>query len=135
MAVHEASTSPSHSLKPPIHPFIHFTNSWSVLFTFFAGQSLRHQSLQIIEPLPNQYPRHIMRFSAATFVFGLVALTAAAPTPTLMAKRALTSQSYAQFQVSDGTAGNALSKVQANFPVRATSCLLYLPLIQLDRRI
>lgn len=33
----------------------------------------------------------------------------------------LTKQSYAQFQVSDGVAGNALAEVQAKFPVSTTA--------------
>lgn len=33
----------------------------------------------------------------------------------------LTKQSYAQFQVSDGVAGNALAEVQAKFPVSPTT--------------
>lgn len=33
----------------------------------------------------------------------------------------LTKQSYAQFQVSDGVAGNALAEVQAKFPVSTTT--------------
>ena len=45
------------------------------------------------------------------------------PTPATFAtktkaKRALTSQAYADFQVSDGVAGNALAEVQVKFPVR-----------------
>jgi len=63
-----------------------------------------------------------MRFTAATFLFGLVATTIAAPTTGISKnKRALTVQSYADFQVSDGVAGNALAEVNANFPVRAHS--------------
>ena len=72
--------------------------------------------------LANPFSIVKMRFTAAAFVFGLVAISVATPTPSMLAtktkaKRALTSQSYADFQVSDGVAGNALAEVQANFPV------------------
>jgi hypothetical protein len=55
-----------------------------------------------------------MRFSATIILSGLIASSIAAPT-----KRAgvLTKQSYADFQVSDGTAGNALNEVMQKFPV------------------
>ncbi|KAJ9618608.1 hypothetical protein H2204_012961 [Knufia peltigerae] len=57
-----------------------------------------------------------MRFSTAVFL-GLLALSSAAPVA-LKNKRAsvLTTQSYADFQVSDGVAGNALAEVNAKFP-------------------
>ncbi|KAK6366282.1 hypothetical protein LTS17_010788 [Exophiala oligosperma] len=58
-----------------------------------------------------------MRFSTAVFL-GLLALSSAAPVA-LKNKRAsvLTTQSYADFQVSDGVAGNALAEVNAKFPI------------------
>ncbi|KAF2450338.1 hypothetical protein P171DRAFT_450960 [Karstenula rhodostoma CBS 690.94] len=60
-----------------------------------------------------------MRFSSSTIISALLATTLAAPTP--LAKRAvLTAQSYADFQVSDGVAGNALAEVQAKFPIDTT---------------
>jgi hypothetical protein len=57
-----------------------------------------------------------MRFSGAAILLSIVALAAAAPTG-VKSKRALTVKSYAEFQVSDGVAGNALAEVNANFPV------------------
>ena len=59
-----------------------------------------------------------MKFSTSSVVLSLlVALSSAAPVAS-QAKRALTAQSYSQFQVSDGVAGNALAEVNAKFPVR-----------------
>ncbi|KAF2684022.1 hypothetical protein K458DRAFT_431639 [Lentithecium fluviatile CBS 122367] len=55
-----------------------------------------------------------MRFSASVLLTSLLASGAlAAP----VAKRALTAQSYADFQVSDGVAGNAQAEVLAKFPI------------------
>ncbi|KAF2472877.1 uncharacterized protein BDR25DRAFT_283447 [Lindgomyces ingoldianus] len=57
-----------------------------------------------------------MRFSSSIFLFGLAATSLAAPVAN--AKRGvLTKQSYADFQVSDGVAGNALAEVNAKFPI------------------
>ncbi len=59
-----------------------------------------------------------MHFSSATILLSILALSTAAPAG-LKTKRAsvLTAQSYADFQVSDGVAGNALAEVNAKFPV------------------
>ncbi|KAF2122346.1 hypothetical protein BDV96DRAFT_609256 [Lophiotrema nucula] len=59
-----------------------------------------------------------MRFSTSFVLTGLLATALAAPTAKPH-KRAgvLTAQSYAQFQVSDGVAGNALAEVNAKFPI------------------
>lgn len=56
-----------------------------------------------------------MRFSASIVLSGLLASAFAAPIAN--EKRALTATSYADFQVSDGVAGNALAEVQAKFPL------------------
>ncbi|KAF2796982.1 hypothetical protein K505DRAFT_406028 [Melanomma pulvis-pyrius CBS 109.77] len=56
-----------------------------------------------------------MRFSASIILSGLLATAFAAPIAN--EKRALTASSYADFQVSDGVAGNALAEVNAKFPV------------------
>lgn len=56
-----------------------------------------------------------MRFSASIILSGLLATAFAAPIAN--EKRALTATSYADFQVSDGVAGNALAEVNAKFPV------------------
>ncbi|KAK5062547.1 hypothetical protein LTR84_004620 [Exophiala bonariae] len=62
-----------------------------------------------------------MKFSTSSLVLSLLlALSSAAPV-TSPAKRALTAQSYSQFQVSDGVAGNALAEVNANFPIDLTN--------------
>ena len=46
----------------------------------------------------------------------------ASPLPTrTTAKRALQSESYADFQISDGVAGNALAEVNAAFPIDTSS--------------
>jgi hypothetical protein len=58
-----------------------------------------------------------MRFSASIVLSGLLATAFAAPIAN--EKRALTATSYADFQVSDGVAGNALAEVQAKFPLPA----------------
>lgn len=60
----------------------------------------------------------------ATILFSLIASAIAMPTPAdAPEKRAgvLSVQDYADFQVSDGTAGNALAEVQAKFPVSLVS--------------
>jgi len=54
-----------------------------------------------------------MRFSTITLFLSLAATTLAAP----VERRALKTQTYNQFQVSDGVAGNALAEVDAKFPV------------------
>lgn len=56
----------------------------------------------------------------ATVLFSLAVSALALPAPSQGAveKRAvLTTSNYADFQVSDGVAGNALAEVQAKFPV------------------
>ena len=65
-----------------------------------------------------------MYFTKVAVLFSIVALSAAGPIG-LKTKRAsvLTVKSYADFQVSDGVAGNALAEVNANFPRKsALSC-------------
>lgn len=57
-----------------------------------------------------------MKFSSTTILLALLTLSSAGPI-TPKAKRALTAQSYSEFQVSDGVAGNALAEVNAKFPV------------------
>ncbi|KAJ4376004.1 hypothetical protein N0V83_001284 [Neocucurbitaria cava] len=59
-----------------------------------------------------------MRFSTQIFalVLSLSATSLGAPTT----KRALTAQSFNEFTVSGGVAGNALAEVNANFPVDTT---------------
>ncbi|KAK0617884.1 hypothetical protein B0T17DRAFT_495424 [Bombardia bombarda] len=60
-----------------------------------------------------------MYFSAA-FLFSLVASTMALPTGSdsrNLAKRALSVQTYSQFQISGGVGGNALAEVKAKFPI------------------
>jgi len=54
-----------------------------------------------------------MRFSTLTLLLSLTTSILSAPTE----KRALKTQSYNQFQVSGGVAGNALAEVNAKFPV------------------
>lgn len=63
----------------------------------------------------------------ATILFSLAASALALPAPPtevgILEKRAaavLKTQTYANFQVSDGVAGNALAEVQAKFPVSTT---------------
>lgn len=60
-----------------------------------------------------------MLFSKAAVLFSILALSVASP---IKSKKAgvLTVKSYADFQVSDGVAGNALNEVNANFPVCRT---------------
>ncbi|KAK7181817.1 hypothetical protein DPSP01_002408 [Paraphaeosphaeria sporulosa] len=59
-----------------------------------------------------------MRFSSSAIVSALLATGAlAAPTPLTKRAGVLTAKSYADFQVSDGVAGNALAEVQAKFPI------------------
>lgn len=63
-----------------------------------------------------------MYFKAA-ILFSLAASAIALPTSQDAPKKragVLSVQNYADFQVSDGTAGNALAEVQAKFPV--SSC-------------
>lgn len=63
-----------------------------------------------------------MRFSAAVILSGLLATSALAAPVMPHKKRAgvLTKQTYAQFQISDGVAGNAQAEVLKKFPVRPT---------------
>lgn len=64
-----------------------------------------------------------MRLTLATVVFGLIASAIALPVPASKhTKRGvLTQQSYADFQISDGVAGNSVAEVTANFPVSSSS--------------
>ena len=60
-----------------------------------------------------------MQFKFA-FVFTLLTSALAAPCAVDtrdLSKRALSAQSYSQFQVSSGVGGNALAEVKAKFPV------------------
>ncbi|KAJ4421095.1 hypothetical protein N0V85_000318 [Neurospora sp. IMI 360204] len=60
-----------------------------------------------------------MQFKLA-FVFTLLTSVLAAPCEVdtrSLGKRALSAQSYSQFQVSSGVGGNALAEVQAKFPI------------------
>lgn len=61
-----------------------------------------------------------MHFSASVSLMFLASSAIAAPAA--LNKRAaagvLTQQTYANFQISDGVAGNALAEVNAKFPVR-----------------
>ncbi|KAJ4289004.1 hypothetical protein N0V90_011346 [Kalmusia sp. IMI 367209] len=58
-----------------------------------------------------------MRFSASVILSGLLA-TGALGAPTGLKKRGvLTAQSYADFQISDGVAGNAVAEFQQKFPI------------------
>lgn len=87
-----------------------------------------------------------MRFSTVAVFLGLTASSLAAPVmdlPTGMTKRAnstssnsnaaaaggsvLTAQSYADFQISDGVAGNALAEVNQKFPVSAMNLAIHSP--------
>lgn len=52
----------------------------------------------------------------ATLLFSLAVSALAVPT-THKRAAVLTKRAYADFQVSDGVAGNALAEVQAKFPV------------------
>ncbi|KAF9729270.1 hypothetical protein PMIN06_010867 [Paraphaeosphaeria minitans] len=62
-----------------------------------------------------------MRFSSSAIVSALLATGAlAAPTPLTKRAGVLTAQSYADFQISDGVAGNALAEVQAKFPINTS---------------
>lgn len=64
-----------------------------------------------------------MRFSASVLLFGLTASVLAAPvTPANKRAGVLTQQAYADFQISDGVAGNALAEAQAKFPVCIARC-------------
>jgi ABC-type polysaccharide transport system permease subunit len=58
-----------------------------------------------------------MRFSTITLFLSLTASVISAP----IGKRALTAQTYNEFNVSGGTAGNALAEVNAKFPVAFTA--------------
>ncbi|KAH8675646.1 hypothetical protein BX600DRAFT_432208 [Xylariales sp. PMI_506] len=61
-----------------------------------------------------------MYFTKVAVVLSLAVSALALPTSgdvTRKTKRALTFKPYADFQISDGTAGNALAEAQAEFPV------------------
>jgi hypothetical protein len=57
-----------------------------------------------------------MHFTSKVFLFGLLALTSAGPLARRQAA-VLQSETYSQFQVSDGVAGSALDEVNAAFPI------------------
>lgn len=64
----------------------------------------------------------------AAVLFSLAASAIALPTAQDAPKKragVLSVQNYADFQVSDGVAGNALAEVQAKFPVRFIRYLLF----------
>ncbi|KAF2488945.1 hypothetical protein BU16DRAFT_553686 [Lophium mytilinum] len=63
-----------------------------------------------------------MRFSSTLLLIGLTTSVFAAPLDNAYHKRAavLTTRAYADFQISDGVAGNALAEVQAKFPIDET---------------
>lgn len=59
-----------------------------------------------------------MHISAITLLLSLSASVISAPLGTsLLGKRALAVQTYNEFSVSGGIAGNALAEVNAKFPV------------------
>jgi hypothetical protein len=58
-----------------------------------------------------------MQIKPLLVLLSLSLTTLSAPTPLTAAKRALTQQTYDQFSVSGGVAGNALAEVNAKFPV------------------
>ncbi|KAI1077117.1 hypothetical protein F5B20DRAFT_281965 [Whalleya microplaca] len=64
-----------------------------------------------------------MYFTKIAFVLSLAVSALAMPTNGIYRKqkRALTFRPYSEFQVSSGTAGNALAEVQAQFPINGTS--------------
>jgi hypothetical protein len=68
-----------------------------------------------------------MHFSVSALLLGLVASSLAVPFQNagLKARQAITPQAYADFQVSDGVAGNALAEVNAKFPVSSLLLLWY----------
>jgi hypothetical protein len=61
-----------------------------------------------------------MHFPTIAILLGLAVSSIAAPVADLN-KRALKSQTFNQFTVSAGVAGNALAEVNAKFPVGALS--------------
>lgn len=65
-------------------------------------------------------------FFKATIIVSLAVSALALPT---IPKRAgvLTAQPYADFQISDGVAGDALAEVQAKFPVSVPELLNHTP--------
>lgn len=90
----------------------------SVQFVFYTTLALE---LLITYPATKRLSNFIytsnMRFSASVILSGLLA-TGAMAAPTALQKRGvLTKQSYNQFQISDGTAGNAQAEVLKKFPV------------------
>lgn len=62
-----------------------------------------------------------MRFSASFILSGLLATGALAAPAAVKRAGVLTKQSYADFQISDGVAGNAQAEVLQKFPVRPSS--------------
>ena len=76
-----------------------------------------------------------MQFKFA-FVFTLLTSTLAAPCAVDtrdLSKRALSVQSYSQFQVSSGVGGNALAEVKTKFPVSHSVLLTFPPTTLLCR--
>lgn len=66
-----------------------------------------------------------MHFTKLYAVISLISSAIALPiTSTSIERRALQFREYADFQISDGEAGNALSEAQAKFPVCKFSHLI-----------
>ncbi|KAH7049149.1 hypothetical protein B0J12DRAFT_600665 [Macrophomina phaseolina] len=58
-----------------------------------------------------------MHFATVALFLGLTVSSLAAPVSPPSKRAVLTKQSYAQFQISDGVAGNALAEVNEKFPI------------------
>lgn len=66
-----------------------------------------------------------MHFTKFYVAVSLISSTIALPiSGTSIARRALQFREYADFQISNGTAGNALDEAKANFPVRIFNHLI-----------
>jgi hypothetical protein len=66
-----------------------------------------------------------MHFTKFYVAISLISSAIALPiSGTSIARRALQFREYADFQVSDGEAGNALAEVKAKFPVRKSNHLI-----------
>jgi hypothetical protein len=91
----------------------HNRHSWSVLLPIFRRKHVRSFFLHsfFYHKTSNMY------IPAATIFMSILALSSAGPIG-MKSKRALTAQSYADFQISDGEAGNAVAEVNAKFPLR-----------------
>lgn len=60
-----------------------------------------------------------MHFTTSTVLILSTLLSTALSAPTVaVQKRALTARPYSEFQISSGTAGDALNEVMQKFPVR-----------------